>query len=178
MKPLSSLQSLLTPTKAIIPTIEQGGGVYMIPCQDGQHVYIGETKRTLKTRIQEHIHDATDMINRKQRCMNEIDIMTRTRSTAINKTVLTDQAMQHLQTRARTSLVSHLVECDMNYDFSAVKLLHREPNWRRRVLLEALYITKFDGKAVNHKRETRSLSPAMIVFLQKLLQRERVNNKN
>jgi len=51
-KPMNKLQTLLRPVKDIIPLATPG--VYEIPCSCGA-VYVGETKRLISTRLQEHI---------------------------------------------------------------------------------------------------------------------------
>ena len=40
--------------KDVIPSDKKNGVVYKVPCQDCQAVYVGETLRTLPTRLQEH----------------------------------------------------------------------------------------------------------------------------
>ena len=48
-----SLRSMLTKVKDALPMEKQANVVYQIPCSCGK-AYIGETKRRLKTRLQEH----------------------------------------------------------------------------------------------------------------------------
>ena len=52
-KSQSTLKQLLVKVKQKMPE-EKKEVVYEVPCKDCHRVYIGETKRTLKTRISEH----------------------------------------------------------------------------------------------------------------------------
>ena len=53
-KPQSTLKQLLVKVKQKMPEEKKKEVVYQVPCKDCCKVYIGETKRTLKTRISEH----------------------------------------------------------------------------------------------------------------------------
>ena len=53
-KPQSTLKQLLMKVKQEMPKKKKKEVVYQVPCKDCLKVYIGETKRTLKTRISEH----------------------------------------------------------------------------------------------------------------------------
>ena len=53
-KPQSTLKQLLVKVKQKMPEEKKKEVVYQVPCKDCRKVYIGETKRTLKTRISEH----------------------------------------------------------------------------------------------------------------------------
>ena len=48
-----TLQSMLSSVKDKVPTEMQLGVVYKIPCSCGK-VYLGKTRRKLKTRLKEH----------------------------------------------------------------------------------------------------------------------------
>ena len=50
---ISTLRQQLTRVKDVDPLLKRAGVVYKIPCSCGQE-YIGETKRTLETRLKEH----------------------------------------------------------------------------------------------------------------------------
>ena len=53
-KPQSTLKQLLVKVKQKMPEERKKEVDYQVPCKDCCKVYIGETKRTLKTRISEH----------------------------------------------------------------------------------------------------------------------------
>ena len=50
----STLGQQLTKVKDIDPAIKKSGVVYQIPCKNCDFTYIGETKRSLETRLKEH----------------------------------------------------------------------------------------------------------------------------
>jgi len=52
-----TLRTILTKVKPSWPDTDIKGVVYRIPCKDCDETYIGETGRTLKTRLQEHKRD-------------------------------------------------------------------------------------------------------------------------
>lgn len=170
LAPMIKIEKLMSITKTHIPHINRGGGVYLIPCNNKQHVYIGETKRTLKIRLSEHQDNASEISLLKQQYMAEIDVATRTRSRSGNKSLLLQQAMDHLKRRATTSLAAHVIECDDEFDFPNAKILHPAKHWATRKLMEALYIKRFDELAVNHKRETANLTADVQATLHKLIE--------
>jgi predicted GIY-YIG superfamily endonuclease len=54
MKPFKTIGSILPPPKDPRHVNEKLGIVYQIPCRHCEFVYIGQTKRNLHTRVQEH----------------------------------------------------------------------------------------------------------------------------
>ena len=46
--------TVCTGSKDAVPSDKKNGGVYKVPCQECQAVCVGETLRTLPTRLQEH----------------------------------------------------------------------------------------------------------------------------
>ena len=50
----STLKQLLVKVKQKVPDEKKKEVVYQVPCKDCHKVHIGETERTLKTRISEH----------------------------------------------------------------------------------------------------------------------------
>ena len=95
----------------------------------------------------------------------------------MNRDALITQAKAELHARARTSLVAHVIECEHGFDFAGVTLLHREPNWHRRTLIETLYITMYGEQAVNHKRETSTMAPDLAAALNNIIAiNKRANN--
>ena len=51
----TTLRSLLTKSKDPIPKEDRNNVVYQLNCKDCEAVYVGETKRTLNVRAEEHI---------------------------------------------------------------------------------------------------------------------------
>ena len=58
MKPSKTIGNIPTSTKDPIAEHEKSRLVYKIPCADCEFVYVGQTKRDLKSRVAEHIRAA------------------------------------------------------------------------------------------------------------------------
>lgn len=168
LKPPMRMDRFSSNLKSQVPNDQRGGGIYMIPCNNSQHCYIGETKRQLGTRINEHTRDCDEIKSKKIAATNHIQTITRTRSTRTQREPLMLTAMNHLKKTAKSSLAAHLIECDHDYNFSAAKMIHPEPRYYSRKLIESLYIQLNENSAVNSKRETNNLTPAMKVTICKL----------
>jgi len=56
-KPIIKLSTVLASGKDAVPASKRRGVVYEIPCGSCEHRYIGETKRSLNTRLKEHHRD-------------------------------------------------------------------------------------------------------------------------
>jgi len=56
-KPIIKLSTVLASGKDAVPTNKRRGVVYEIPCGNCEHRYIGETKRSLGTRLKGHHRD-------------------------------------------------------------------------------------------------------------------------
>jgi len=56
-KPIIKLSTVLASGKDAVPDGKRRGVVYEIPCGSCEHRYIGETKRSLSTRLKEHHRD-------------------------------------------------------------------------------------------------------------------------
>jgi len=56
-KPVIKLSMVLAPGKDAVPASKPRGVVYETPCGNCQHRYIGETKRSLSTKLKEHHRD-------------------------------------------------------------------------------------------------------------------------
>ena len=54
MKPVKTIGNILTSPKDSIAEHEKNRLVYKIPCADCEFVYVGQTKRDLKSRVAEH----------------------------------------------------------------------------------------------------------------------------
>jgi len=57
-KPIIKLNTILASGKDAVPASKRRDVVYEIPCGSCEHRYIGETKRSLSTRLKEHHRDA------------------------------------------------------------------------------------------------------------------------
>ena len=57
MKPIEKLGNIFSSRKDRIDPFERQGAVYVIPCEDCNLVYAGETKRSFRPRKNEHIRD-------------------------------------------------------------------------------------------------------------------------
>ena len=56
-KPITKLSTVLASGKDAVPARKRRGVAYEIPCGSCEHRYIGETKRSLSTRLKEHHRD-------------------------------------------------------------------------------------------------------------------------
>ncbi|KXJ16274.1 hypothetical protein AC249_AIPGENE28261 [Exaiptasia diaphana] len=54
VKPMNTIKSMISKPKDRLDDYDKTGVIYQIPCADCSTVYIGETKRSLKTRVSEH----------------------------------------------------------------------------------------------------------------------------
>ena len=54
MRPVRTIGRALPSPKDPLTPEEKTGLIYLVPCSDCEHVYIGQTKRDLKTRLAEH----------------------------------------------------------------------------------------------------------------------------
>lgn len=148
----------MTNMKSKIPHGNKAG-VYLIPCKNPQHLYIGETGRHLKVRLAEHQQDAEKIATKKQECFQSIDSITRTRSTSDGREKMLESAKEYLRQRARTALAAHVIDCDAGYAFEDARVIHDEHITSRRKILESLYISKNGSQAINHKRDTQFITP-------------------
>ena len=53
-RPIRTLGQILCHPKDLVPTHQQAGVVYRIPCSDCSKLYIGQTGKTLAQRVKEH----------------------------------------------------------------------------------------------------------------------------
>ena len=58
-KPLAKLRDLLVAPKDPVDNLDKTGVVYHIPCGDCNSGYVGETSRTLRTRLKEHTRNSS-----------------------------------------------------------------------------------------------------------------------
>ena len=104
-------RSLVRPKDTIEPQ-KMCEGVYSITCKNCNATYIGETKRTLRTRIKEHKEDAKKAsASRPYTRSNR-----KTSEKEMHKSAITDHMTQQ----------NHIV------DWEGVKFVDRESDWRTR----------------------------------------------
>ena len=108
-----NLGNLLSPTRPPKPLLEKKNVVYKISCKEYSSVYVGQTKRKLKTRIREHIA-----------ACDEADIFK-----AVDKDEKNDNG-----------LPLHHLNTGHEFDFDNVEILDQESNFHRRLLLESINI--------------------------------------
>ena len=108
-----NLGNLLSPTRLPKPLLEKKNVVYKISCKECSSVYVGQTKRKLKTRIREHIA-----------ACDEADIFK-----AVDKDEKNDNG-----------LPLHHLNTGHEFDFDNVEILDQESNFHRRLLLESINI--------------------------------------
>lgn len=106
---------------------DMNGIVYKFNCNDCSATYIGESKRTLKTRISEHK-------NRK---------------------------------KVETVVNRHQIVHNHSFNFENVKVIDREPNYKKRKISEMLHI-KCNDFTINMKEDIQFLSNTYFPLLSKL----------
>ena len=73
------------------------------------------------------------------------------------KRALKDRISDHIHCKNKNSVVSKHILDDHSFDFSNVKILDREHNYRKRIISEMLHISKYDN-TLNLKEDTQFLS--------------------
>ena len=94
--------------------------VYKIFCENCEANYVGQTKRKLKTRLQEHKLD-------------------------INKNM-----------GSPTVITNHRIKCNHNFGWSNVKILDKEPLYKKRMVSKIVHIKK-QSQGLNKQSESESL---------------------
>ena len=136
VRPYNTLRQFLVHPKDKTSKEDNGELVYQIPCKMCEKVYIGETGRQLKTRLEEH---------RKE--VNAVTKNTYTRSTrkqsegTVHKSAITDHATTE----------NHII------DWEGTKIIDREGNKRKRHVKEAIWIRRTRG-AINRDAGSYELS--------------------
>jgi hypothetical protein len=83
----------------------EGPGVYKVTCECGD-VYIGQTRRSINTRIKEH-----------KSCLTKLDSV-------------------------KSAVAKHSIEEDHKIQWGEVDVLHRERNYTKRIILEAIEVRR------------------------------------
>ena len=93
--------------------LDMKDAIYKIFCKECEVVYLGETKQKLGIRKKEHF-------------------------ASCQKAFLSQEVHQSMKND--TGLPYHFLHLGHSFDFDKVELIHRERNWVKRKILEALYI--------------------------------------
>ena len=67
-RPINTIRSLLVHPKDKTPDLQKCGVVYQITCPQCQHMYVGETGRTLATRMKDHTSHNTQPTAVRDHC--------------------------------------------------------------------------------------------------------------
>ncbi|CAH1244343.1 Hypp7269 [Branchiostoma lanceolatum] len=121
VRPKTTLRSLLVHPKDKVDDLAKTDCVYKVPCASCEEVYIGETGRTLGTRLKEHQKEATDS-----------DAVKYTRS----------QKRQAQQEEKKSAISDHVARNNCVIDWEGAKVIDREDNRRIRWIKEAVWIRK------------------------------------
>jgi len=137
MKPHTTVRQLLVHPKDKIDKDKSTGLVYQISCHNCDSVYIGETGRELKIRLNEHKKevDTTMISTTSTRAGRKLS------SSVMHKSAITDHAAQN----------NHIINWD------ETKIMKKEPNRFERQVKEAIVIRK-STKVMNRDEGAFKLS--------------------
>ena len=105
--------NLFSKMKDDIDKMDRSGLVYRIDCGDCECSYVGQTKQYFKTRLKQHEND----------CKNK--------------------HRNHNLQQDITALASHARSSGHSFDFNGAKILTMESHYRKRCILEMLFIKKY-----------------------------------
>ena len=126
MKPHTTLKHLLVHPKDKTDPKE---GVYKIDCSNCPKVYVGETKRTVKKRVEEHRKEVEDLEEKR--------VFTR------------NSKKESGAKRHKSAITDHVAQENHCIDWGRAKLVERERDWRARGVREAIVIRQFSGRTMN-----------------------------
>jgi len=146
-KPHTTMRQLMVHPKDKVEKNEASGVIYEIPCCNCKSVYIGETARHLKIRIQEHKKEVDNITS----TMSKTRTGRKTSSSTLHKSAITDHSVQQ----------NHVINWD------EAKVVGKDSNWMPRVIKEAITIRKKKGVMnrdegafkLSHAYDTLLLSP-------------------
>ena len=121
MRPYRTLRQLLVHPKDKTPKEKTCEVVYRIPCKSCDAVYIGETGRSLGTRLEEHRKDTNSKIDKKYTRSSRVQS-----TSEVNKSAITDHVSQE----------NHII------DWEGVKVMDRESQRSVRRVKEAIQIRR------------------------------------
>lgn len=166
MKPLKKLQETFTNMKTKIkkPVV---GCVYKVECEKCDMIYVGETERSLETRMREHKNDIkrekTKIENYVTRSMKESfpDITTYRTRTQINaQQTFENQAYIHMKLNPRGSAaLQHQIANRHDLAFDNCEILEKCNYKRKLQMLESLHIQLRKDKSMNFKVDTSFIHP-------------------
>lgn len=137
-KPENTNRRFYSKLKAMTPKDETTDVVYRIRCRDCDGVYIGQTGRYLRTRIQEHIRDVR----------NIHDI---TKKKKENNTALAEHSSKELH----------------EFNFNEVEIIGRQNILKKRLLHEMIEIKK-EKNSINKRSDIENLNSAYFNIINKL----------
>ncbi|KFD47073.1 hypothetical protein M513_12061 [Trichuris suis] len=128
----ANLGSMLRSDKLKAPPDQRPGAVYQITCTCGA-LYIGETGNSVSHRFTEHLRSLTRYRNAEARHMG-LDVRTRGRPQTLEPTSAMQKALDS------SAVTEHAVACQKTATDLSISVLHRELQYKRREIIEALYI--------------------------------------
>ncbi|CAN0061766.1 unnamed protein product, partial [Heterosigma akashiwo] len=133
-----NLGNLLAPRRPSTGGMQQKNVVYKISCKQCEVSYVGQTKRTLATRVKEH-----------------------SRSVDAAKTSLFVDRKE----KNDTGLPAHCLDTDFShrFDFDNAEVLCRETHWGKRLKKEAMYIAMVENTC--NIQKGRDLNPIWLPLL-------------
>ncbi|KFD47319.1 hypothetical protein M513_11829 [Trichuris suis] len=115
------------------PSLDQrSGAVFQITCTCGA-LYIGETGNSVSHRFGEHLRSLTRYQNAEARHVG-LDIRTRGRAQTLEPASVMQKALDS------SAVAEHAVACQKAATDLSISVLHRELHYKRREIIEALYI--------------------------------------
>ena len=135
MRPHTTLKGLLVHPKDKTDPKE---GVYRIDCEGCEKVYVGETKRALKKRVEEHRKEVEDLEK----------TMVYTRSS--RKDSMTE--------RHRSAITDHVAQENHTIKWDKAKMVERERDWVARGVREAIVIRTYHHRSMNRDEGRFTLS--------------------
>jgi len=153
--------SLFSNMKDRISTLENSNVVYKVECNKDtcNASYIGHTSRLLKYRLKEH-ETSTNKVVRSDLKTNLIVVqpITPTRQNSKNK-----RSREYMIPRSpekyqkNTALKTHAQKYNHTFNILGAKVLQKEKNLRKRLILESIEIIK-NNNACNTRSDTDNIS--------------------
>ena len=126
MRPHTTLKGLLVHPKDKTDPKE---GVYCIECNNCDKVYVGETKRALKTRVAEHKKDVQDHEKMKAYTRNS--------------------RKESMSERHKSAITDHVLQENHTIKWDKAKMVVRERDWVARGIREAIVIRQHQDNNMN-----------------------------
>ena len=77
LRPINTIRSILVPPKDKTPDAQKCGLIYQVECPECPLTYIGETGRTLATRMKDHLNFRNPLTAVGEHCMHEHHTITK-----------------------------------------------------------------------------------------------------